>query len=428
MAVRDEISNLEDIVVAILLRHPKLVLAEPLDISIFTRWKAVIHAMIKLTGHGIEPDIFTISDEVDDKTLIRTLAVLQNEMTGARENYAHYLKTLRAKVVDLTIFEKLREGMKSIAAGNPAAEVLGELVTDSLSLLSTSTERQYSFTAREMMQVVVDKLETILDESNDNTLGIKTGLSKLDSVLGALHPSDMCIVGARPAVGKTAFGVTVMLNAAKQGKRVGFISTEMSIDQIGFRVSSQASGINSKNFRRADFDDAEWTRLSAATVVLSEYQMRVCDKPVMRVSDVLMQARAWDLDGGVDLIIVDYLTRIKPDKAVGNQNLDVGEIATAMKNLARDLKIPVIVLAQLNRNTTNRTCTKPRMSDLRDSGIIEQEADSILLLHREESDTGEKHCSIIVDKNRHGECVEAMVEFDESIMRWHCDDADYEQF
>jgi replicative DNA helicase len=423
MAVRDEIANLEDIVVATLLRNPALVMSEPLELTLFTRWKAVIHAMVKLSGRGITPDIFTISDEIGEKSLIATLGQLQVDGVGVKENYAHYVKSLRSKVQDLTIFEKLREGMKSIAAGNPAASVLGELVTESLSLLATSSERQYSFTAKEMMRVMVDRLETILEESTSTeTLGVKTGLSKLDNVLGALHPSDMCIVGARPGTGKTAFGVTVMLNAARAGKRVGFISTEMSVDQIGFRVSSQISGLDSKKFRKADFDDNEWARVSSSTFVLSEFDMRVCDKPVMKISDVLMQARAWDLDGGIDLVIVDYLTRIKPDKPSGNQNLDIGEIATAMKNLARDLKIPVIVLAQLNRNTANRSDSKPRMSDLRDSGIIEQEADSILLLHRDEDDEGHKYCSIIVDKNRHGECVEAIIHFDEPTMKWHCDE------
>lgn len=421
MAVKDEIANLEDIIVSILLRKPKLVLSEPLDLTLFDRHKRVIHAIVKLSGRGIDPDIFSISDELNDSALIADLGHIQNDVFGSENNYAHYLKQLRGKVTDVRMFERLREGMKEIAKGTPAANVLGEIVTESIRMFATADSRQYAFTAKEMMSTMIEKLEGILDKG-DELEGIKTGIPKVDKILGSLHPSDMCIVGARPGVGKTAFGVTVMLNAARVGKRVGFISTEMSVDQIAFRVSAQTADIDAKKYRTAGFDDQEWTRVSASVLTLSGMNMRVCDKSVMKVSDVFLQCRAWEMDGGLDLIVVDYLTRIKPDTATGSQNIDVGEIATQMKNLARDLKVPVIVLAQLNRGSTNRADSTPRMSDLRDSGVIEQEADSILILHREEDEDGNKTNLIIVDKNRHGETMEAAVEFDSQTMRWWSDE------
>jgi replicative DNA helicase len=425
MSVRDDILALEDIVTACLLRSPALVLSEPLELSLFSRRKAVIHAMVKLSGRGITPDIFSIAEEVGEKDLVSELGFLQQSSPGSPKNFASYVRSLRGKVQDLTVFERLKEGQRSIAEGESSSMVIGQLVADSLQWANCSAERQYSFTAKEMMRVMVDKLEETFEQQGSKPLGLQTGISKLDQFLGGLHPSDMCIVGARPGVGKTSFGITVMLNAAKRGLKVGFISTEMAVDQIAYRVAAQLAKIDSKRFRKADFDDQDWARVTASVCTVSDFDIRICDKSVMRVSDVMLQCRAWDLDGGIDLVIVDYLTRIKPDKPSGTQNLDVGEIATQMKNLARDLKIPVIVLAQLNRQSANRSNAKPRMSDLRDSGIIEQEADSILLLHR--ADAGdEKESWIIIDKNRHGECVDAKVEFEESTGRWWCEDRDWE--
>lgn len=427
MAVRDEIDNLEQIVISCLLNAPELVLSQPLDLELFPRFKNVIHAMVRLSGRGVVVDIISVVDEMEamgaELVGIAFLGELQLHMPCSPKNYPIYLRKLRDKVNDLTVFESLREGMKVIAAGNPSNEVLGRLVSQSLRLFTDSAERQYSFKTKEMMQIMVDKLDEIYSQDSGNkSLGIMTGLSKLDDVLGGLHKSDMCIVGARPGQGKTSFGITVMINAAKKGLKVGFISTEMAVEQISFRVAAQVSGLDSKRFRRADFDDQEWARITSTLALTQNMDMRICDKPLMRISDVMMQCRAWDLDGGIDLVIVDYLTRIKPDTVTNNQNLDVGEIATQLKNLARDLKIPVIVLAQLNRNVANRADQKPRMSDLRDSGIIEQEADSILLLNRQEDESGNNYCSIIIDKNRHGECVEAVVNFEETTGKWWCDE------
>jgi replicative DNA helicase len=213
----------------------------------------------------------------------------------------------------------------------------------------------------------------------------------------------------------------MLLHALRKGLRVGFFSSEMSVDQVMFRFSSQMAHIDTALYRRADFDEDQLTRLTSQAQVFSKFNIRVCDKTSVRVSEIALRSRAWAMDGGLDLIVVDYLQRIHPDKDSGNRNLDVGDIAVSLKNLARDLNVPVVALAQLNRGNMNRAEKKPRMSDIRDSGIVEQEADSILLLYRsDENDI--PYASVIVDKNRHGEAgVEAVVNFDARTMRWFCD-------
>ncbi|WKJ91343.1 DnaB-like helicase C-terminal domain-containing protein [Methylomonas montana] len=135
---------------------------------------------------------------------------------------------------------------------------------------------------------------------------------------------------------------------------------------------------------------------------VAHLNFRIFDKPAVTIADVALQAKAWAIDGGLDFIVVDYLTRVKPVKSSGNQTLDVGEVATGLKNIARQINIPVMALAQLNRASTKRTDKRPNMADLRDSGVIEQEADQILLLHRDDEDDNAP-AEVIVDKNRHGE-------------------------
>jgi replicative DNA helicase len=420
MEIRNEIENFEEIVLGILLRDPELIMSEPIELTMFSKHRRAIQAMVSLSGRGVVPDVISISDEMGDGQALNDLINIHRHTHGAKENYKKYLNALRARVQDVAIIGKLNIGLKKISDGDSASSVLGGILTESLSLLSSSEERKYAYSCREMLLSMTEKLEEILDAKDGKSGGLKTGLSKIDDALNGLHPSDLVIVGARPGVGKTALAISVMLNMAKAGLRIGFISTEMAVDQIAFRISSQTANVDAKKYRKAAFNDMEWSRVMAATQSLQKLSIRICDKPVMRVSDVMMQCRAWDMDGGVDFVIVDYLTRIKPDKESNNQNLAVGEIVTGMKNMARDFNIPVMVLAQLNRQVTTRANGKPKMSDLRDSGIIEQEADSILLLHRDDET---QYSCILIDKNRHGESgIEAEVSFDGPTMRWFCED------
>jgi replicative DNA helicase len=231
-----------------------------------------------------------------------------------------------------------------------------------------------------------------------------------------MHPSDMIVIGSRPGVGKTAFGLSVLQNLAKTGKRVGFISTEMGSQQVMLRIAAANSGISGSTLRDASLQDDEWPLLTAAINKVANLDFRINDKPSVTVSDVSLQCKAWMIDGGLDFVAIDYLTRIKPVKSSGNQTNDVAEVVTGLKNIARQLDIPVMVLAQLNRNVANRKDPRPCMADLRDSGVVEQEADTILLLYRPDDDTAP--AQIIIDKNRHGECADVLCQYQPQTMQW----------
>jgi replicative DNA helicase len=300
------------------------------------------------------------------------------------------------------------------------------LIADAIKI-SSAEGKSAVYNAKEAMSVFINRLDEIYEARDTGGTGLKTGIATLDESMGGMHPSDMAIVGARPGVGKTAFAVSIMRNVAKQGKRVGFFSTEMSVFQVMSRFVSIESKINAHKLRQADLDELDFARITAATSAIMGFNLRICDKPAITIGELSMQARAWAADGGLDFIAVNYLTRLHPDKVGFNQNLDVGLIVTGLKNLARNLNVPVMVLAQLNRSGAQRKDKRPVMSDLRDSGIIEQEADQILMLYRPDEDSEtEFPPEIVIEKNRHGECGIVRCEFEKSTMHWRDVEAGYD--
>ncbi len=404
----------EDAVIGILLRNPEAITKHEIDERHFQKWHAVVVACKEITGKGDEVDILSISQHMGRRDLLQVLNTVRQESSGALANLPKYLDGLR----DMWRAEQLRMALTSsvadLANGGEVDTVISQLMQSTLKA-ATSEVKSHNHGIKQALGIFLDKLETVMEAKDAGGMGLKTGISDLDKVLGGLHPSDMVIVGARTGVGKTSFGVSVMMNLAKQGKRVAMISSEMSVDQVMLRVTSLEAGIAGNKLRDADLADDDWARITGMTNRLVGMNIRIYDKPVVNVADVMLQSKAWMIDGGVDFVVVDYLTRIKPVKSSGNQVLDVGDVVTGMKNVARSLNIPVMVLAQLNRDAANR---RPVMSDLRDSGIIEQEADQILMLYRDHENPTNP-AEIIVEKNRHGESkIMIPCYFDKPTMRW----------
>jgi replicative DNA helicase len=408
----------EDALIGILLLWPELALTVPFDINVFTKWRFIVVEIIRQLNSGIKPDLITMADSFPEKQgLLMSLGNLAKNCPSSA-NYIHYLNGLSEMVAEVSVYKELQAAVRSIAEGKKPSDVFAEIVNYSIGRLAGKSPKS-SYTLTEAMALLSDNLEKM--HENDGDVGaVKSGIAKLDDIIGKFHPSNLVIVGARPAVGKTAFAVSIGMNMVAAGKRIGFISSEMSVLEIARRIMSKESGVAGWKLRDGKVVGDEWTKIANTAARISRYGFLINDKPQIKISEVVMQCRAWDMAGGLDVVIVDYLTRIKPDKLSGNQNLDVGELATQFKNLARMLNIPVIVLAQLNRGSTQRADKTPNMSDLRDSGIIEQEADCIVLLHQETDEgTGQDKNYIIVEKNRHGQAgIDLLVDFDKQISRW----------
>lgn len=413
----------EQAILGMLFSKPNLILTENIEDRWFITYRSIVTAMKKLTANDVAIDFLSLA-EVLDKDDLHLLGVLNNNpyMNVPTDNYKKYLKLLQDQYVLNIIRSSLQNGIDEIDAGNGSVQVLSNMLLEVMQSTNVE-EKKYTYTAKEGMREFIDKLSETYDALDAGGVGLKTGIKRLDDIMGGLHPSDMVIVGARPGAGKTAFSLSIMSKLMLERKRVGFFSTEMSVVQVMARLASLESRINAKKIRDADLDCEDFARITAIHNRIVEYDLRICDKPAITVGELSMMARIWMTNGGLDFIVVDYLTRLHPDKKSTNQNLDVGQIVTSLKDLARNLNIPVMVLAQLNRQMSNRKDKRPIMSDLRDSGIIEQEADQILMLYRPEAQEGSKivpPSEIIVEKNRHGECGIAQVAFKPEIMEW-CD-------
>ena len=414
--------NCEDAVVVVLLRHPEAALKFDIQPEFFLKWHELIKAINEISSNGLDVDMLTISQHIKNPDTLKAISHLLIHGTGSIGNMQAYLNYLQGIEKSAQIKQVLSVAIADIESGEKIDDVVSGLMQSTL-MLATDQKAKNNLTIKDAMAVFVDKLEETFDARDTGGIGIKTGIKYLDSIIGGLHPSDMIVVGARPGVGKTSFALSVIMSAIKSGVKVGFVSTEMSANQVMLRITSMDSSIAAHKLRDADLQDEDWTRLTGSINRLVDLPLRICDKPNMTAHDVLLQSKAWMIDGGIDFIVIDYLTRVKIGKPSGNQVQDVGDVVTAIKNVARILDIPVMVLAQLNRQAAQR---KPIMSDLRDSGVIEQEADQIIMLHRD-YEVENAPAEILIEKNRHGESsARILCNFDKQTMRWEDLHKDYD--
>lgn len=248
-----------------------------------------------------------------------------------------------------------------------------------------------------------------VSENRGKTLGIPTGFIDLDRMTSGLNNSDLIILAARPAMGKTAFALNVALNAGKEKKNVLVFSLEMPVQQLYQRLLSIESGISQNKLKNAFLEDQDWEKLTIATGNLSNSKIFVADLPHTNVLEIRSYARKMKSQGQLDLIIIDYLQLINGSGRGGsefNRQQEISDISRALKGLARELDVPVIALSQLSRAVESRVDKRPMLSDLRESGAIEQDADIVAFLYREEyymPETENKGITeLIVGKHRNG--------------------------
>ena len=254
---------------------------------------------------------------------------------------------------------------------------------------------------------VYDRLEE-LAESGSDIAGLSTGLHDLDRKINGLNKSDLLLIAARPGMGKTSLALNVALNVAKStDKTVAFFSLEMSREQLVMRLLSTESFVENQKLTTGHLEDDDWSKLSIASSALSQTDIRVDDNPAITVAEINAKCRRLD---NLGLVLIDYLqlmTAAAPGKSGDNRVTIVSDISRALKIMAKELNVPVICLSQLSRANESRTDKRPMLSDLRESGAIEQDADSVLFLYRDEyynPNTQDKNIAeCIIAKNRHGE-------------------------
>jgi replicative DNA helicase len=262
---------------------------------------------------------------------------------------------------------------------------------------------------RPIAQVIKDYYERIeyLYEHRGEPLGVPTGFIDLDKQLGGLQKSDLIVVAARPGLGKTSLLLNIALNASQRfHQRIAVFSLEMSGEQVCERLIAQQSGIDSQRLRFGHLTDDDWPVFVQTTSGLSDIGIWIDDTPAISPMQLRAKARRLHAEQGLDLVVVDYLQLMSVDRRAENRNQEVTQISQSLKNLARELNIPVFVASQLSRAVEQRADKRPVLSDLRDSGAIEQDSDVILFIYRDavynESCETPNVAELIIAKHRKG--------------------------
>ncbi len=346
-----------------------------------------------------------LADEVGGVAYVIQLA----NATPSAANILAYAGIVREK----SVLRQLIEAGTQIVGdgfqpeGRKSEEILAEAEQRVFHIAETGARGKKSYVE---MRAAVHEAFQILSrryESKDAVTGLATGFADLDEMTAGLQPSDLIIVAARPSMGKTALAVNMAEHAAlKSRKAVAIFSMEMSASQLAFRLISSLGRIDQQHLRNGDLAEEDWPRVTSAITLLSETKILIDDTPALSPAELRARARRMKRQYDLGLIVVDYLQLMAVPGNKENRATEISEITRSLKALAKELNIPVIALSQLNRSLEQRTDKRPVMADLRESGAIEQDADVILFIYRDEyydKESADKGLAeIIIGKQRNG--------------------------
>ena len=382
----------------------------------------IYDAMLALHGQREPIDLVTLADELTRREKLEPvggpayLASVMNAVPTA-VHVEHYGRIVERKAVLRNL----------IAAAGKIAAVGYEEANDAAAAIDRAEGILFEISQRRtiggfeslatLLGQAYDRLE-YLHEHRGQILGIPTGLGPLDTLLGGFQPSDLVILAARPSVGKTSLALNVALHAAvHEHKRVAIFSLEMSREQLALRLLSSETGINPRPLQTGFMEETDWSKIAQVMNQMAGAPMWIDDSPTLSVLELRTKARRLEAEQrGMDLIIVDYLQLMQASVQTREPNRvqEVSEISRGLKNLARELKVPVLALSQLSRNVEQRGSAEPRLSDLRESGSLEQDADVVIFLYRDIEQHAESDVELVkakIAKHRNGPIGEVPLQF-----------------
>lgn len=386
--------------------------------------KIIFEAMRELSLRGEPIDILSLSERLQSSGSLERiggrayLAELANAAPSPG-NYAHYAEIVSRKHIMRSLIDASHDITESAYdEAREAAEVLDEAEKKIYAIGNQTTAHKFTAISDKLSDAW-DRIEA-LSKQEDGIRGVPTGFTQLDSMLSGLHPSDLVILAARPSVGKTSLALDIARNAAvRHNVPVGIFSLEMSSEQLVDRMLAAESYVNSWKLRTgAVRDEEDFDRIRDALETLSKAPLYIDDKPGNNILAMRAVARRLKRERGIGLIIVDYLQLMSPVGAKSSDSLvqQVTEISRSLKSLARELHVPVLALSQLSRAVEQRG-GKPRLSDLRDSGSIEQDADVVMFIHREDKRNPDSDrpniAEVLIEKHRNGPTGKVDLYFDE---------------
>ena len=362
--------------------------------------REIFLAMQAVESRAEVPEILTVGQELESTTgqnWLGTLALLQKNTTGSKyiERHAEQIKKTTTRRKASNIAHELIDNMESLGDMSSVDQAISSLMN------LNQGPNKYEHVMKDVLRNVVDEIDL---RGQGVIAGVPTGFNVLDELLGSFHDSDLIVIGARPAMGKTALLLNMMMGC---GQQVGIITAEQPALQMGQRIVSTTSEVPAYKMRTGDIDsDIEYPRLTTAIARLSDRQVYFYDEPSPTIGAVQRQARKWVHKYDIKALYVDYIQRLSGTRRTDRRIDQVMEITRGLKNLARELNIPVIALAQVNREVEKRPDKRPHMGDLADSSEIEKEADVVALLYRDEvyneNTQSPGVAEFLIDKNRHG--------------------------
>ena len=376
--------------------------------------RLIFTAIANLIEDGSPCDVVTVSEHLDGRGELESaggleyLATLANETAGAA-NARAYAKILRERSTLRALISAGNEiaGSAFSTDGRSAAEVLENAEKMVFDIAEKGNRGRKGFKSlKDILPAAVDRID-LLHQSDGDITGVSTGYTEFDKLTAGLQPGDLVIIAGRPSMGKTTLAVNIAENAAIGSKvPTAIFSMEMPSQQLAFRMISSLGRVDQTHLRTGKFPDEDWSRINTAVQLMSEAPIYIDDTPGLAPSEIRARARRLQREHGVGLIVVDYLQLMQVHGSTENRATEISEISRGLKALAKELECPVIALSQLNRSVEQRTDKRPVMSDLRESGALEQDADLIVFLYREEvynQDTPRKGVAdIAIAKQRNG--------------------------
>ena len=376
------------------------------------RHSEIFRAMVDLNREGRDIDLVTVKDRLQSAGKLEAAGDMRylTEIAAAVPSSYHiknYIRIVRERSLYRKYISLGNEILGSAYGMDPSIEDLSENVEKRVFGILQNRDSQDFVHIRDILVQSFDQIEQV-SKNKGEVIGVPSGFVDLDRKTAGFHPSDLILVGARPSMGKTAFGLNVVQYAAVRKKKTcAVFSLEMSRVQVVNRMLSCESGVEMEKFRSGGLEDRDWQNLAEALAPLSEAPIYIDDTPGITVSEIRSKCRKLKLEHGLDMIMTDYLQLISGGaRASEGRQMEVSEISRNLKALAREMNCPVIALSQLSRALEARSDHRPMLSDLRESGAIEQDADLVIFLYRDEyyhPDTEDKNIAeVITAKQRNG--------------------------
>jgi len=388
--------------------------------------RKLFDCMLHLSERGEPVDLVTVTEELRRREDLETVGGaayvgrLANTVPTAA-NVAHYARIVEERAVLRRLLEAATAIARSVYAGAEDVDTILDQAEQLVFAVSRGVRSHRHVSIREVLVQLFERIE-YLYENKGRAIGVPTGFPKLDELTAGLQPSELIILAARPGMGKTTLALNIAAGAALNHQvPAAVFSLEMSRNEVAQRLLCSEAGVNGHRLRTGYLREDDWPKLSRALGRLSEAPIFIDDTPGISVMELRARARRLRSDHAIGLVVVDYLQLMRTGGRTENRQQEIADITRALKALARELDVPVMALSQLSRAVEQRENRRPQLSDLRESGAIEQDADVVAFIYygpESEQEPGRDAAEIIVAKQRNGPVGSANLVFLKDISRF----------